>query len=237
MPQWLEITLGIGAIVLVGFALVIALNFMSLLGLADADVAELDHAAARSEIEKSQPDNAWANRNGYRWIGAYELHAGMNPKAVILAWQKPGVASYFCVYYILKYKVYDLVSVYKGDITLTTGSHDGSLLYPMPSFHFMQAFTRLDLERLAERHAESEQYLVSRLGVESLPYFGSFTDLFLEAISRQAEHVRSVPFWWVKVLWWYAIKGFKNNKPVERRYPDLDRSDLMRFETASVRER
>ncbi len=161
----------------------------------------------------------------------------MNPKAVILAWQRPGVASYFCVYYILKYKVYDLVSVYKGDITLTTGSHNGSLLYPMPPFQFIEAFTRVDLEGLYKRHVESEQYLVSRLGVESLPYFGSFTDPFLEAISRQTEHVRSIPLWWAKVLWWYAIKGLKNNKPIERQYPDLDRSDLMRFETTSVRER
>ncbi len=69
MPQWLEITLGIGAVVLGGFALVIVLNFMSLHGLSKAEIVPLDHDSARNEIDKSQPDNAWAIRNGYRWVG------------------------------------------------------------------------------------------------------------------------------------------------------------------------
>lgn len=234
MPEWLEVVLIIGGLVGVVFALLVVTSYMGLRGLESAELIELDHEEAREQIDHSRPDNDWATRNGYQWVGCFRFQAGMNPKTIVLAWQKPGLASYFCVYYIMKQQAYDLVTGYKNDISLTTGSHEGSMLFPLRPFHFQQSRTKVGLDELLRAHMESDQYLRSRLRAEDQPYSGPLDEPFTEAVRGQAAYVRSIPVWWLRVLWWYAVKGFKNNRLVEQQFPDLDHSDLRDRETRSV---
>lgn len=77
------------------------------------------------------------------------------------------------------------------------------LLLPMPG-HFFQSFTSMDLSELLERHREALAHLRTHQNLRPVPPEGSCIDATLRATRAYYIHIRSMPFWPVRI----ALRNF-----------------------------
>ncbi len=218
MPDWVIAALA------VGFTLAVlpVLTYLGAVGMCSLRLTELTKTSDyHREFEASRTDNEWATANGYEWIGAFRTSALMNPRAIVLAWQSPEAATFFCVYHVANQRHYDFVTQFERGVDVTTGSSAGSMLYPSRPDVYTQAFSNAPLNTLFERHLEAEEYVQSRLAVSHASIDEPFKEHFTHEVRAAMRHVRSIPLWPLRTYWWFATKGRRTNTPVAERFPDL----------------
>lgn len=222
MPSWVpELVIFVVGLPALAVLAIVVVSYLGALGLSEASLEPADPGEIHTHMVGTRAEHEWAEANGYEWVGAYRLRAFANPRAVILAWQSPGTGAFFCVYLIAGQRFYDLVTGFDRDVTLTTGSSPGAMLYPMRPGSYLQAFTGLQPAGLYERHLEGEACLMDRLGVQHAALDERFDEHFARVVRAAMMYVRSIPLWPLRVPWWYATKWLRTNKPVERQYPEL----------------
>jgi hypothetical protein len=147
--------LGIAALVFFVICIVTIINVFSL--------AKITLSPSSKEI----PDDIdrWAQNNEFMYIGCYETKI-TNVNTTIWAWGRVDRPTYFCQYLAKAgahtNKVYDMVTEFADDISITTGSSKDSQLMPCPPGAYMQSFSRISLDEQWHRHIEAENYLMDK---------------------------------------------------------------------------
>lgn len=202
MPGWVYIVAA--AVVLLPPALIAVVTYYSVLALGKARAIAVGRRAAPLQHAKVRQYDEWAKEEGFEWVGGYLIEAGS--RIFIGAWQHAEKSVYFCVYCHAMGEAFDLVTYFSEGVTLTTGSTKDSQLLPPPPGEFMQAFPGKTHAELWEKHLLAEAFLASKLNVSPTPEHMPFDQVFTEAAHRQVDHVRSIPLWPVRAVYWFLVR-------------------------------
>ena len=201
MPDW---AYPVVVIVFLPPALIAIVAYYSVLALSKAKVRPVDPEAHRFEYARAREYDEWARGEGFEWLGGYVVEAGS--RVLIGAWQHAEQSVYFCVCCHAMGEALDLVTHFSGGVTLTTGSTKDSQLLPSPAGEFMQAFPGETHPELWDRHLLAEAFLTSKLNATAEPEDKPFDQVFTEAAHRQVDHVRSIPLWPLRAIYWFLIR-------------------------------
>lgn len=190
--------------------LVIALCFYLIvrkLAVSQIDAYVPDDAGSDPKIARTAPAREWAERNQFRFIG-YHVESCMN--SLIAAWQHPSQPTYFCAYVVSDgsrlRNSYDFVTLFDHNAVLTTGTtRDGHMMPPRPGA-YVQTFSHVSLDEQWRRHADAERFLTSRGHVGYRSRVPSFVESITTAVHGQVAHVRSLPFWPFRAVYWFAAR-------------------------------
>jgi hypothetical protein len=159
------------------------------------------------KIARTADAKLWAEQNRFQFIG-YHVESCMN--SLIVAWQHPSQPTYFCAYVVSDNarlrNTYDFVTMFERDVSLTTGStKDGHMMPPRPGA-YVQTFSQVSLDEQWRRHTEAERFLTSRGHVRYRSNLPPFVESITTAIHGQVAHVRSLPFWPFRGVFWFASR-------------------------------
>jgi len=167
----------------------------------------------------------WAVNQGFEFCGGFRLDTGT--PIFVAAWQKPGQSEYLLEYQAPHLTHYDRVTIFAEDHALTTASTKDAQFLPQPIGSFVQSFPGLELDELMERHEGGRKYLRGEYGLMPVFIDAKIDELVNQAILRQMQYVRSIPFWAFRGPWWYFVnRETLKGQPVEVLYPPSLRSEL-----------
>lgn len=198
VPTWVWLILAIPALVV---AVVMGVTYVSVVMMSRAAACLEPVAEPQMDIAREQ---AWAEGEGFVWVGAYLFKATATMKLAI--WQHAEHAAYFCVYQHANGKNTDFVTILNPHISVTTGSTKDAMFLPTAPGSFAQAFAGLSLDEMFDRHLVAEQHVMDRLSMKVQPLHDAFEQVLVGAVSRQMAYIRSIPFWPIRAVHWYYIR-------------------------------
>jgi len=155
----------------------------------------------------------WADGQGFDFVGLYHLNAAQS--IFIAAWSHAAQASYFCVYFTPVGEIRDCVTLFEGDHALTTGNAKDTQMLPLPAGCFAQSFSDLTRTAQWEHHLAAEGYLMRHARLQPAADV-EFIDALVHALRSQMEHVKSIPFWYLRGPWWYFVtRNVRHGVPIE----------------------
>ena len=93
-------------------------------------------------------------------------------------------------------------------------------MFPARPNHYRQSFPNATLDDLCLRHLEGEEYLIKKFGLRWKPLTLPYEEMLLKGMRSQMEHVRSIPLYPARALYWYAITRKKvANRSVQQQFP------------------
>ena len=155
-------------------------------------------------IELTLEARQWAQQNGFVFKGYYMFQS----TAFIAAWQREDRPMFFCFYVVQHKTLSDLITIFDGDIGLTTGSRSDSHFFPRSEKSYMQSFSRCGFDGFWDRHVAAENYLIDH-GADLVEQELDFTACLVEAVGKQMQFVRQIPLWPLRGLWWFAVRKFR----------------------------
>ena len=145
-------------------------------------------------------DEAWLEQQGFRRAGVLE-----NFMSRVAGWSHEREARFVAVYFVGGQCVIDLVTEFGDGIILTTASTRDGMIIPRPRGQYMQAFPKLGVRQLFEKHraAEASVREAERPGTAAAP---RFEEAFQSAVEKEARRVLSRPWIWMLIPWWYFVR-------------------------------
>lgn len=111
--------------------------------------------------------------------------------------------------------VYEFVTAFSDDCSLTTSTTRSAFVFPRPFGSFLQSFPSCTCQLLWTAHLRGEEHLVSSLDISGKECRLTFLELFRRSVIRSLSHTTSFPFWAVRGVYWYLIKRFLlHDKPI-----------------------
>lgn len=161
--------------------------------------------------KKCRVESDWAESNQFIQIGVYRLQQNF-----ILVWKDVENATYFQVTLSPYGWFHSFTTVFGEDYSLITANDRESLVFPAPPKRFVQSFGIESLDDLHEKHKETMAALVRVKHLELPEHLPDFEETYLSIVRQQHEHVRSVPFYPIRGIWWYHIsRRAKFNQPLD----------------------
>lgn len=195
---------------LICFGLVSAVNTMS--G-RQFRLYPADEERHKRKFRAAAEHNEWAKENGFKWVGAYIIR---EPQQIfIAAWKHTDAPRFFCVYSHAANDYYDFVTEYEDDKSLTTSGTKDAHTLPFAAGKYVQSFHDAEHEDLWEEHQDAEEFLESQAGLQRARELPAFPKLVAGAIRKQMQHVKSIPLWQVRGIFWYLFRGAKSNRRIE----------------------
>ncbi len=202
------------ALILVGFAIYDTVSRLSRIGL---ELPKLSRDERTDEWEEAEEVAGWALHQGFSFHGAYRLE---ETSTSVFVWVKPEDHDYLCQYQVGGQTHYDLITIYAPERGLTTGSTKDAFTLPAAPGTYLQTFHGADLDTLLDRHETARPFMDERFGPPNGPGEGSFESILLGAMRRQMDHVRSIPFWYLRGIGWFLFRrGQFTDHPIEEIYP------------------
>lgn len=164
----------------------------------------------------------WAQEKGFVFVGDYIFKAGIID-AFISIWKRDGVPQFFCRYNIrageANKRSMDFVTVFDGDVMLTTNDRSDSQFLPQAPGCYAQSFSGLSVEEQYQRHVEAENFLKDTGRIALVPSDAAFEDCFLTSLDRQVRHIRSIPLWPIRGAgWFYVRRRLRHNTTLMRQH-------------------
>ncbi len=179
----------------------------------------LPDSSARRMLQRafsgsSRLSSEWPRENGFVPVGAFQA-AGLLGTPQIVAWEIPGDATWLCVYLLPDGQCqFDFVSQTELS-TLTTGTTKDGHLFPPSNGNFVQTFDVASAQQLYLNHQAALEFLEEMTGERVKPQSDEFIDSFENSIKKQGGHIRSIPFWILRIPWWYFTRRSRlHNKTV-----------------------
>ncbi len=221
--------LAIGLFALVLLSLVVS---TAVGGLARASITPVELDESGEDWKCASTHHDWADGHGFEWLDSFAFVAKGNQPAVILAWRRPATGTYFCVYRVQPPNLpvvtaYGLVTIIDEVTAVTTSSSRDALSLPQPNGAYSESLPDLSLDARLAAHDQSVRYVCDSLGVKPEPPEMAFEELFVNALKRQAVHVRSHALWQFRLLYWHSQRMKKVGNAIRERYPDLSRQRRM----------
>jgi hypothetical protein len=103
-------------------------------------------------------------------------------------------------------KIFELITLFGNDITLTTTTTASAFLFPRPPGSFLQSMITSDVEDLWKYHLEGENFLLNEHGVKpSQITTTNIEHLITQEIQTQGKYISKTPFFWLKAPYWFYI--------------------------------
>lgn len=204
--QWLGLlVLGVCFVpVLIAFV-----AFKSVMQLSNPSLAlqPADPDTFKTEFQEAMLHDKWATDEGFEWVGTYLLTAPA--QVFIAAWRHVEYPAFFCVYVHAQGKHTDIVTIYENDLGITTGSSKDGLLFPSAPGSYMQCLPNISVHQQWQNHLEAEAFLLEKLKLDPRPIGKPFDVIVMESIRRQMAHVRRIPLWPLRTVWWFFVRRNK----------------------------
>ncbi len=113
--------------------------------------------------------------------------------------------------------IYEFVTEFSDDVSLTTTTTRSAFLFPLPFGIFVQSFPSGTPDSLWKAHRQGEEYITSTLAIPLRECRLPFLETFKQHMVRKLSHVTSLRFWVVRGIYWYSVKRFLlHNRPIWR---------------------
>ncbi|QDT99827.1 hypothetical protein [Gimesia aquarii] len=160
---------------------------------------------------KCRLESDWAESNQFNQVGIYRLQQNF-----ILVWEHLESATFFQVTLSPYGRFHSFTTVFSDDYSLITANDRESLVFPSPPKQFVQSFGIEALDLLVEKHQLTLVDLIKVKHLELPEQVPDFEETYLNQIRQQHEHVRSVPLYPIRGIWWYHIgRRVKFNQPID----------------------
>jgi len=158
-------------------------------------------------------DADWASANGFEPVGVFRVD-NMAGSPLVVAWARSGERTYLCAYLVVNNApLVDFVTILDQGVLTTGKSKDGQLLPSSPGC-FTQTFTATTAV-LWRHHQTGLKVLATKRRVLPLSGEGFLEEDFIEAMSRQADYVRSLVLWPLRIPYWFFVRRHvRHGKPV-----------------------
>jgi hypothetical protein len=169
----------------------------------------------RSVLSSGKVTGAWAIAEGFEPVGVVRVKDRLLNAAVV-GWRRAQDGTYLCAYVIFGSRIeLDIVSSFGEDSHLTTGSmRDGQLLPTSPD-NWLQSFSVSDVTELWGHHQAALEYLKGTANLQAVSDNATFADFFQAGLQHQAQYIRSLPFWVMRIPYWYFVRRLtRHNKPL-----------------------
>ncbi len=113
----------------------------------------------------------------------------------------------------------NIVTRFTEGVLLITSDKRGLHESPSPPGQFFQTYQGADYFECLKQHHETEECIQRYLGIETLAFDGPDDVWILEMIKSRVHYVRSIPFWYFKIAYWYFFRrGRMNGLSVEEQH-------------------
>ncbi|MEZ6059299.1 MAG: hypothetical protein R3C19_02945 [Planctomycetaceae bacterium] len=202
------------------WALIAVAGAMPVMSFAKVELQELSPESMKKALKlalgsRLEIDGQWLRDQGIRPLGAFRArHLAMEP--TIVAWARPGEATYFCVYLVQgAAQSMDWVTILSQRTLTTGGSRDGQLFPSMPG-NWVQTFESRDAAVLWEHHRAAIEWIYSTEGLTPDSGDVPFEDLLESELKAQSRHLQSFALWFARIPFWYFTRRFtRHNKPIQ----------------------
>ncbi|PAW80888.1 MAG: hypothetical protein B9S33_17700, partial [Pedosphaera sp. Tous-C6FEB] len=151
--------------------------------------------------------------------GAYRFS-----QVTVLAWEHSTEQRMFSMYTAGTGWFCDFTVTFEDETVLTTSNTRDSFFLPNRPGVYKQAFLNRGYEAIWQIHRETEGYFHETYGWRVAPRSGTFYQSVINSCTRQMKHVRSLPLWPLRSVWWYCVNRFtKPNRPVRELYSIIRR--------------
>jgi hypothetical protein len=172
------------------------------------DVLEMD-----AEGAGVAPEDEWAVRHSFVWVGVFVPCFPPNPANIHLAvWQHAQESTVMVCYIVNGKHGFDFSTPMVGDRGVLTGSMTGGMMFPPRAGNPKQVLLTKDLDRLWEWHREALGLVRGRVGWEFEDIDEPFEEHFLASVRRSAEAIAKIPLWPLRSVWWFASHRFRCNR-------------------------
>ena len=154
--------------------------------------------------------------NNFRQISSYRFGS-----IEVVTFKQEGAQRFFSVLFHNRI-TFSLASYFDDvDCTSLETSMSGSTgMFPARSNAFRQSFPGATLDEICQRHLEAEDYLMKKFNLRWKPLTLSPEERTIKGIRLHMQHVRSIPFYPVRALYWYAVSRRKiANRTVQQQFP------------------
>lgn len=166
-----------------------------------------EEAASDQRVAKCCAAHTWASAQEFRFLGYYAASVG---NFLLAAWHAADRPTFFCQYVSPAAdgakSTFEFVTIFTGDVGLTTYSNGDGHFFPSPPMSYMQSFSVPSLDDRWARHLLMEEHLIDQGGAQLSRFDVSFEDALIRSTERLVEHVRSLWFWPLRGLWWYFVR-------------------------------
>jgi hypothetical protein len=214
--------IGLGIVVLLGLV-INAIVVMTITRLSSAEglliVVDGGHAQMAGDANY-EAVSAWAVANGFEPDIVADFHATPGPRPLrLMLWRNSYKKTYLSAYTTPEKLCWEFVTILTDDNVLTTASTKDAMTLPAAPGAYIQAFDGQDFDGLFRRHEAGLVYLHENKGLVIVDRWEPTEVLILHSIQRQVAHVRNLPLWQCRGVYWYFIRRPRlSNKPVEQLY-------------------
>lgn len=114
----------------------------------------------------------------------------------------------------------EFVTTLGEDSDLTTSNAKLAMMLPTAPHRYVQAFSRLPLDDLFQRHIQGLEHLRNSIHLAPIQLAKPADRLVAESVRSQANHIRSLPLWQLRSTWWYWMRrNLLHKKTIAERYP------------------
>lgn len=197
--------------VLVVIALTVRHSVRKMISLPDAR----EEPTAAAEITASLPDSfqSLLDSEGFRFTKAYSFHASRFGLWIRISPDPP--LRLFCLSRQAAGIVYEFVTLFSDETSLTTTTTRMAFVFPRPFGSFLQSFPKAKAADLWRMHRQGEEHLILNFGICPKPCQLPFLDGFKRGVIRDLSYVASLRLWFVRGIYWYSVKRFLlHNRPI-----------------------
>jgi hypothetical protein len=137
----------------------------------------------------------------------------------VAVFQQQDAPRCFSIYFHQKVS-YNLETYFENLTCLDTSTSGSVGMFPPRPGNYKQSFPGAAADVAWRRHLEGEEYLIKKFGFKPEPLSQSYEERLVQVMRLHMQHVRSLPLWPLRALYWYAVsRGRIANKSIQQLYP------------------
>ena len=167
-----------------------------------------------SELQNSEVE---VFRLGFHRIDQFYLE--MSNDVVTFVYKHADEPVYLCLYHFGKKRACDIVTFFKGDLSLTTCSDISGGMTPRPENRLLQILEQAPYSQLFDLHMSGVEFLKKQGSVTADVPVVSFRESFMISLKEFASAARNTFLWPVKHIYWTVTShGKKYTRPIEEQH-------------------
>ncbi len=143
------------------------------------------------------------------------------PESIVYCFVHGEEDIFFCLYHMGSRIIGDVVSLYGGDVSLTTAMAVDAGNMPRDPRGMLQIFPDAPISTMLDRHREGVNFLMKK-GYKPIRVSPEqFREMFIKSHQDAYERIKSYPFWPVMVLIWSSSESWTScGKPISKQFEE-----------------
>ena len=215
IPFWLFLLAGIPALVILSTYLTFLFSFRP-----NLQPVAVPESGFKDRIASLEQDKLYLQQIGFDFADSFYLKT--IPDTVIYCFLYRDRPVCLCIYHFGTKKSCDLVTVFGGDISLTTSSNVGAGLVPHPVGRMLQIVEGASYEKLLAEHLSALDFLYRDRMLSPVPLYPSeIRDRIMKSVREFVSRVREYFFWPARLVIWTVTKRGKHHcRPLAQQFAD-----------------